>query len=396
MNKNRTTKDIYFLSASDRINYGDLLFPLISKELFCRRSESKFRNYGLIKSDLSSFGALKTASYKALQHDMSKQEGNLVLGGGEVFFPTWQRLYAYINAAYAGITRSYKVSQIEKKFNLARRLLSNGQIDLPFTPDMRNFGNGKSALFFNSVGGILRENDSRTYLHIIKSALGRARHISVRDSRTKDYLEKIGIKSTLVPDSALVMSDIYPIEVLESRVSIDLSSIPKKYAFVQFAIDKSPKCLESFARDLEALLKKLDIEAVLCPIGISANHEDQVALAKLKAYSEEFNMLRPTNLFDIMYLIARSEVYMGTSLHGMITAYSFGTRFTPLNTKVTKLQAYCESWTKPFCSGCTDFEDISNLYKLYTKWDFVAAKASLADQKKQIYRNYDEMVNKFI
>ncbi|MDO6709192.1 polysaccharide pyruvyl transferase family protein [Aliiglaciecola sp. 2_MG-2023] len=389
-------KNIHFLSASDRINYGDLLFPLVSKAMFESLSSAEFKNYGLVKSDLSAFGAMPTDSYKVLQQDLTKHEGNLVLGGGEMFFPSWQKLYAYINPLYAKINKPYKIMKIEERLNIARKMLSYGKVDLPFTPDIEKFGNGKSALFFNSVGGVLPPEESSRYLEVVKTALGKAKHVSVRDNRSKSYMDRIGIDSTLVPDSALIMSDLFPITELEKKLSLDLHELPKSYAFIQFAIDKSPKDLKTFVEKLEITLSRLGITGLLCPIGISANHEDQVALAELKSYSKNFVMVEPKNLYDIMYLIARSEVYMGTSLHGMITAYSFNTRFIPLNTKVTKLMSYCDTWTKTFCAGCTDFEDVDNVEGLYNNWDFDASKLALGEQKQKVYDNYNKMVSNFI
>src|SRR5690554_5319683 len=85
-------KTIYFLSAADRLNYGDLLFPLIFKS-FCDQKKIGFRNYGLVKSDYSEFGGLPTMSYLQLLKDLKKGNGILVVGGGEVFFGNWVKLY---------------------------------------------------------------------------------------------------------------------------------------------------------------------------------------------------------------------------------------------------------------------------------------------------------------
>lgn len=55
---------VHFLEASDRVNYGDLLFPIV----FCTVAEKKMfdveiYNYGIVKSDLAYFGGYPTNSY---------------------------------------------------------------------------------------------------------------------------------------------------------------------------------------------------------------------------------------------------------------------------------------------------------------------------------------------
>ena len=60
---------IKIFAASDRNNYGDLLFPLVIKKILEKDFPNyTIENYGIIKSDLSFFGALPTNSFKSLIH----------------------------------------------------------------------------------------------------------------------------------------------------------------------------------------------------------------------------------------------------------------------------------------------------------------------------------------
>ena len=96
---------VHFLTASDRINYGDLLFPIIFKKIINDKN-IEFNNYGIVKSDLNHFGALPTMSYKRLQKNVKAKGGNVVIGGGEVFFATWHLLYSYINSLYSKVFKN--------------------------------------------------------------------------------------------------------------------------------------------------------------------------------------------------------------------------------------------------------------------------------------------------
>lgn len=112
-------KNIYFLSAADRLNYGDLLFPLIFSKL-SNNKDINFQNYGLVKNDFSSFGALKTKSYKTLQRDINNYGGNPIIGGWEALFPTWTTLYTFINPVFSKLMSSYKLSKLDQKLGISK------------------------------------------------------------------------------------------------------------------------------------------------------------------------------------------------------------------------------------------------------------------------------------
>ncbi|MBK6903846.1 MAG: polysaccharide pyruvyl transferase family protein [Saprospirales bacterium] len=51
-----------------------------------------------------------------------------------------------------------------------------------------------------------------------------------------------------------------------------------------------------------------------------------------------------TNIFDIAYLIAKSNGFAGTSLHGAITSMAYSVPHVGLNPSISKLVAYFEDW----------------------------------------------------
>lgn len=53
---------VRYISARDRLNYGDFLFSLIFKEYFKDTFDIEF--YGIVESNYSYFGAIPTQSYK--------------------------------------------------------------------------------------------------------------------------------------------------------------------------------------------------------------------------------------------------------------------------------------------------------------------------------------------
>ena len=99
MENSMSQKNIYILSASDRYNYGDLLFPIILIKELEKLGDYKFFNIATIKSDLSKRGALPTQNYKAL-YSATGQNNYLIVAGGEVLGANWSRLYSFLKPLY--------------------------------------------------------------------------------------------------------------------------------------------------------------------------------------------------------------------------------------------------------------------------------------------------------
>jgi hypothetical protein len=205
-------KKIYFLSASDRLNYGDLLFPIIFKVILKKYTgTSDFSNVAIIKSNLEYFGALKTISYKEFQKNIADKGGVIIIGGGEVLYPRWHKLYSFISFNYSRVFNSNTLNKIFNPIGFDKNtflgyFLSYRNMPFPFTPSLNKINNNNVKVLYNAVGGAsiastINEN------RIIKDNMKGANFVSVRDKRTYDRLNNIGVGSIISPDSALIMSD---------------------------------------------------------------------------------------------------------------------------------------------------------------------------------------------
>jgi len=386
-------KIVHFLSAADRINYGDLLFPILFKKVVKKYGLNiDFKNYGIVKSNLKYFGALETNSYRCFIRNVRKEGGNIIIGGGDVLFPSWSTLYAFINPVYSFFITSYKIRSLEKTMNIAKKILSNGSVMLPFSPSINELNSRKKvAIFYNAVGGFYSIKNK------IKKNILTSNYISVRNNVTKDNLMKEGIDSFLSPDSALIMSDFYSNEMLKNKITFDFNLIKEDYMVLQLGANKSPSNVVAFIKELEAQAEILNCRVILCPIGQAPNHMDQVILKKVEDISRDFKLIIPNNIYDVMFLISNSKLYIGTSLHGMITSQSFGIPFVPLNEKISKMDSYCKTWFDEELSiRCLEFTKISNLSGKVKSWNFKKLHDLTTLQKKLIYLNYDEIFKKLI
>ena len=388
--------NIFFISASDRLNYGDLLFHIIFKELCKKHPGIVFLNYGIVSSDLRRFGALPTNSYKKFLSDVKNNKGNIIIGGGEVLFPSWVVLYSFINYWYSTLVRSYKLRKLEERINIAGLALSNGRVRFPFSPSKKELRANDVRVFYNSVGGVIAGVKKKEDRLFIKNTLLEAEYISVRDNRSSESLEKNHIPCSLCPDSALIMSDLFPISYLQKMLTVDDSITSKPYIFLQLGRRKSPKDIYDFSDKLATQAEIIGCDILLCPIGQAPGHEDHIVLSRLSKLSDRFQLVEPGNIYDIMYLIAKSRGYVGTSLHGLITAQSFNIPFIPLNKGVSKMDNYSKTWLSSLCDGCIDFSEIGSLSKTLEGWDYGKMQIDTDDQKRRVYSNFDNIFNRLL
>ena len=377
-------KIIHFLSASDRINYGDLLFPIIFKK-FAEEGGYKIKlyNYGIVKSNLSKFGAMPTLSYiDLLKNTENNQGGKLVIGGGEVFFADWNKLYSFINPIYYKLNKYKRV----QKLMIPKLLLAKNRVDVPFCPSKSELKNDKLKLYFSSVGGSFSGRANSNSNLKIKDTLNSASLLSVRDERVKTSMEQNGLKARLVPDSALIISDYFTQGFLRDKISENCKIIKEPYIFLQIGNFKGPRNLKQFILDLKEVSSLLKLNIVLCPIGKAAGHEDHVILKKIKAYENSFTYIDPESIFDIMYLISHASLYIGTSLHGIITAQSFSVPFIGLNNKLIKVSSYMKTWISE-SMDCLQFDEISKVTDIFSEWNHSMLLDKTTEQKQLVRDN---------
>ncbi|MCL6260676.1 polysaccharide pyruvyl transferase family protein [Aquiflexum sp. TKW24L] len=388
---------ILVIGAFDRYNYGDLLFPLIiEKQLNTYNIDFEFHFFGLVESDLSKEGGFPTedlqAFYKACQNPTDKV--HVIVAGGEALGVTWHSLLAALNKTYQKIHRYHiRISKIVDLNGIARKVLG-GKTILPFVFTKSDFPGVKSVIL-NSLGGSGLKKAQFEQYDFLKKKLIRADYLAVRDKTTVSNLKENGVNAQLFPDSAILMSEFYPVTILETQITNEVRSYVKenKGSYVFFQINKKTTVGKEdlIAAELDKIQERENVKICLCPIGKALNHDDHLALEAVKG-----KMISPAtyfdadNIWDIMYLIANSKCYIGTSLHGAITALSYAVPHVGL--KVEKLDAYLNTWGAKGNNFAVDFSEI------YTQ--FLAATViskSVYEEKRDIQisemkKAFDQMV----
>lgn len=155
------------------------------------------------------------------------------------------------------------------------------------------------------------------------------------------------------------MSEVFSEAFLLSRIShLSSSILNEKFIFFQINEEHGKAREDFFSRVLARVADKTHLRICLCPIGIAPGHSDQTPLSKMSSLlGDKSVFIKHPSIWDIMYLIKHSAMYIGTSLHGTITAMSFNVKFIAHGP--VKLENYVETW----CNHTSNrfIEDYSNL-----------------------------------
>ncbi|MFB9054548.1 polysaccharide pyruvyl transferase family protein [Formosa undariae] len=380
-------KEIYILSASDRFNYGDLLFPIIAKKALAS-DEFTFFNVGCVRSDLSNIGALPTCSYDILYKNASSNASKVILvAGGEVLMANWSRLYSFIWPFYFKL---YEKARIRKKLSLLEKftIKLKGHKDniWPFIPSGTKISDNYS-LVFNAVGGnnISSEKNNTK----ISKALNASLFFSAREQKTYNALStNFNINDLrLSPDSAIIMSDYFKFDAV----------VQEEYIAFQIGHHKNGNSLDLINEQLKLLSQETGLPIYFVSIGNCPGHDDMDSLNYLAERAEYANkVIDPVSVEYIMEVIAKSKLFMGTSLHGVITSMSFETPFVALNPKIDKLKDYIDTWISAPFNRISEFKNIKEeaMLRLNCENKEDILKDSITKQKDLIKNNFIEIKNR--
>lgn len=350
-------KILYILAPNDRFNYGDLLFPYIIKHFFFNIvDEIKFCSTK--KSDLSKLGGIPTESIENLIYASPQNENYLIVAGGDSLFIDWNTILSFIDKKINLLSifdYKFKTTLLKRYIKKHYKTFSK----YPFSIGKNELKNFKG-VYYNSLGGTTLElNPSLLNNKENIAILNSIDYISVRERKTSEILEENGIPNCLVPDSAILMSDVFNDNFLRAQVSKQVSEISnKKYLFFQIGKSFLKNDEKFFSYILDNISEKYNIDICLCPIGTAMGHCDYEALYSIMSLikNRKTHLIKQPNIWEIMWLIKNSKLYFGSSLHGTITSMSYDIPFVAYGP--IKLKNYIETWAKECINQFVSIENV--------------------------------------
>ncbi|MBB1304775.1 polysaccharide pyruvyl transferase family protein [Pseudoalteromonas sp. SR43-5] len=390
-------KKIVLFGAFDRYNYGDNLMPILFNKFI-----EKYRPEILLSYEVQ-YAAISSSKLSHYECEPSKKmnellnaldEGSAVIViGGEVLCAKNSVMYLHMqNSLLHNKILGYIKKLTKKYFSLYSDLIYSTKWEYPFIVDPANF-NSSVKVIYNTVGGSISELNSKDK-RIIINRLNKASYISIRDTRTKEELEQID-NTVLSPDSAFLMSDLIDNSTFYSLISDEIKlDCDSDYIVFQAAPKKVGSSMSYIVDNLNKLSEKHGKKIILLPIGYASGHDDYQYLSKL---SRELNcdhkLLYNLNIWEIMFVIKESSLFIGTSLHGVITAMAFARPHIGLNPKIRKLDSFIKDWSiKPF-NKCQDISSADNILRNVDKSTFTLLEENRNRINKMILENNNKIID---
>ncbi|WAM16866.1 polysaccharide pyruvyl transferase family protein [Rhodococcus sp. JS3073] len=329
-----TRPNVVSVGAFDRFNYGDLLFPLVLDSRWAALTDGTLSHYALWGARGTGWGTARSGSARDLRRRFTEQPPTgCVVAGGEVLSATWYDLTRHsvpsgFDLAVAALHRSVPRRQLSR----ICRTLAGGMWDLPLVPDPAT--SRQVPVVYNAVGATSVDTLSGDDRSRVLGSLRASKYLSVRDNSSVDILRSHGIDADLSPDSAAVIDRLFP-------------ATPKRSRTLVF------QCSRQWLRghedevvtQLRALSERYEIS--LLAIGLAGGHSDLTALRRLyrqlSRTTSRVRLVKPANVRDVAAEIASADCYVGTSLHGSITAIAYGTAVVGLD-RIPKLSEYLATW----------------------------------------------------
>ncbi len=362
-------KQVALLGAYDRFNYGDLLFPIVVKnEIESHSPNIDVLVHALAKSNLSEFGALETQSMRALYRKGNLREGDTVIfAGGGTIGVDWTYMHANLLGRAGNWILYYLKRTIgEPVADKMSRFYFGARAPFPWVAGPEDFPVPVNVAY-NAVGGSEFSKLSPTQQSLTLDRLRRAAYISVRDVESKRLFASIesSVSVELVPDSAVLMSEQFSIDWLDKQAGQQLKELLGKspYMCFQSNIVYESNNEERIVAEIEAVYERHGLRAILLPIGRYVGLDDSLALRKVLHRIRTPADLESdkATIWEIMLTIARARLFIGTSLHGNITAQSYAVPHIGIGDRRCKVDYYLETWDIPEQSRCARLEDLSDL-----------------------------------
>lgn len=348
------TETILF-GAFDRHNFGDLLFPHIAAAMLPGR---RLRFAGLAESDMREYGGHEVEAISTLIDLCGEQPVDIVHVGGELLTcDAWQAAVMLSSTRRAKSVINERAAWLWVPLQWADEHLGIAT-RAPYVLSRAYFANTRT-LAFNAIGGVELDRCEASMRAEVIESLKTANDVTVRDIITQETLEAQGIATRLLPDSAVMVAELFG-DLIRSRCEGDAVSIirhacPNGYIAVQFSADFSDdRTLDQIAAQLDEAAKAHGLGVAFFCAGIAPWHDDYEVFERTRdrMRTPAVQLLTSSNVWDICALIAGSSLYCGSSLHGRIVAAAFGLprvniRHPASTTGRSKQQAFADTWEEP-------------------------------------------------
>lgn len=392
---------VALVAACDRYNYGDVLLPVVFEQ-YWRSHHSfnadnvEFNYFALSVADLTEVGGYKT-------QPLTKVDGSydaVIVCGGEILTSRYANMFLNLQRLgdrriiFKAIKAICLVSYDTADFICKKLLHGRNKLPWCFYPLSES-----QKVFYNAVGGCGIPELKKELQVCLYDTVDSSTVFSVRDGIASKFMSSgpINKKVQLIPDTAMLMSEVFDINTLNTLISDKVKKYNlarKSYFIVQLNRRYGEDKVEDFAEGIERIIRKTGLKCMLLTIGRAQGHEDYLPLSAIKQYFHDDSVIyiNEGSIYDIMYYIANSYAFVGTSLHGIISAASFKVPHTVATSSAKKTLGYLETWRT---SNVLCVENTQQFFNFVCRPDIdcTLQDARITQYKKTVSEYFDFVIN---
>lgn len=245
-------------------------------------------------------------------------------------------------------------------------------------------------LMLNAPGvpAAFTDNEKR----VVRNLLGEAMYLSVRDANAqKELAAALSDKEiTVVPDTVLSISTLFPKEELEKRLHEIYPQLKAgNYLLAQINYKFTEEDIRILKETLTQIRQNTGLDILIQPIGYSMGDTEAIAAMKKDLPADFIVCDRHLSQYDLLAVIASAAFYIGSSLHGAITSASYGVRVLVCNVNhYNKSSGFLSLISRP--EACVD--DMHDLKEAFNA-QYAKQPADIAEQLDQINAHFDHMAD---
>lgn len=347
-------KRVILFGAFDRHNVGDMLFAHVVARLLTQRMPAiELVFAGLAPRDLRGCGGHRVTALAEVAARWRDEPVTLIHAGGELLTcDAWQ---AAVMLTEPGETQRC-IARVEARDNERRawvRSMLGIDACVPYVVGREMFPHAAS-MVCNAVGGVRLESLAPALRAEVLDKLRRADALTVRDAQTHSALRLAGIGARLIPDPVSLIAALFDERIQahadRGEVAALRGALPQGYLAVQFSADFGDDAtLARIARQLDRLAEACGRGIALFRAGAAPWHDDLAVYERTvrRMNCRTVKIFASLNVWDICALIAMSEGYAGSSLHGRIIAMAYGLPRMNIRdgeAEAGKQRAYASAW----------------------------------------------------
>lgn len=363
-------RPLVLFGAFDRHNLGDLLFAHIAAALLPGRA---LIHAGLAARDLRAHGGHAVRALSEVRATLGAQPVDLLHVGGEILTTTaWQAAVMLLPPDEVQATLAYLQDHPAEQAAWVQRMVgSTGEA--PYLTDRSTWPSLRH-VFCTGMGGAQLGAAPPALRSEVLARLRTVDALAVREAQTQQQLQAAGIQSTLLPDPAVLVAELFGERIAQHGTAGEVAQLRQAFAHGYLAVQCSAEfgddaTLDGLATQLTRAVATHQLGLVLLRAGAAPWHDDLAVLQRLatRLPPAMVRVAETLDLWDLCALIAHSRGWCGSSLHGRIVATACALPRLTLRSPVArgpgkheaKHEAYCATWETLPGPACVPVSDVA-------------------------------------